>query len=131
MYNLPSVPPKQLSGKRLVLFSYGSGLAAAMYSLRVSTDFAPKSPLASLSCNVSDIPGLLTARRVVSPPEFEAIMKLREETHHKAPYEPQGNASDLFPSTFYLTSVDDKHRRTYGCVGVEDGTTKTVTNGTN
>lgn len=109
------------------MFSYGSGLAATMYSLRVSTDCAP---LASLSSNVSDIPGLLTARRVVSPVEFEAIMKLREETHHKAPYEPQGNAIDLFPSTFYLTSVDDKHRRTYDCVGVENGTTQTITNGT-
>ena len=129
-HNLLSVPPKELSGKRLVLFSYGSGLAATMYSLRVSTDCAPKSPLASLSSNVSDIPGLLTARKIVSPAEFEAIMKLREETHHKAPYDPQGNASDLFPSTYYLTSVDDKHRRTYGCVGVENDTTQTVTNGT-
>lgn len=110
---LASVSAKELSGKRVVLFSYGSGLAATMYSMRVTTDCGPESPLSSLKANVDDIPARLSSRKVVPPSEFEAIMKLREETHHKAPYTPQGSTDDLFPSTFYLTSIDNKHRRTY------------------
>ena len=30
-----------------------------------------------------------------------------------APYTPVGDTSDLFPGTWYLTEVDDKHRRKY------------------
>lgn len=100
-----------------MLFSYGSGLAATMYSMRVSTDYRAESPLSSLLANVADIPKQLAERTVVSPADFEKTMKLREETHHQAPYTPQGSTADLFPSTYYLVSVDDKHRRMYSRVG--------------
>ncbi|KAL1439426.1 hypothetical protein MTO96_010243 [Rhipicephalus appendiculatus] len=40
-------------------------------------------------------------------------MKLREETHHQAPYTPVGPLEDLFPGTWYLASVDSMHRRHY------------------
>lgn len=131
---IPSQDPFHMSGKRVVLFSYGSGLASAMYSIRVSTDCSPGSPLQSLVSNVKDIPSRLASRRVVPPAEFEAIMKLREETHHQAPYTPQGNSTDLFPATFYLTSVDNKHRRAYSQVPYEkarypDPVVQTVTSG--
>ena len=116
-----------MSGKRLVFFSYGSGLAAAMYSIRVASDCGPKSALSSLMAAVNDIPLRLASRTVVPPAQFEEIMKLREETHHKAPYVPQGKATDLFPGTFYLTAVDDKHRRAYSQVFKE--MSQTVTNG--
>ena len=112
-----SVSAEELSGKRLVLFSYGSGLAATMYSMRVSADCGAKSPLSSLLANVSDIPKQLAQRTVVSPADFEKTMKLREETHHQAPYTPCGSTSDLFPATYHLVSVDDKHRRMYSRVG--------------
>lgn len=118
-----------LSGKRVVLFSYGSGLASAMYSMRVSTDCSPKSSLAALVSNVREIPSQLASRKVVTPAEFEEIMKLREKTHHMAPYIPQGNTADLFPATFYLTAVDEKHRRTYSQVPRAEAKSETVTNG--
>lgn len=111
-----------------MLFSYGSGLAATMYSIRVATDCGPQSSLTSLMANISDVPGRLASRKVVSPTDFEKIMKLREETHHKAPYTPEGITADLFPSTFYLTSVDSKHRRAYRRVD-SAGVTVTVSNG--
>lgn len=106
----------ELKGKRIILFSYGSGLASAMFSLRISTDLGQVYTLSSLLYNVSDITKRLASRTVIPPQEFEQIMKLREETHHKAPYVPQGNQADLFPGTFYLSSVDEKHRRTYNQV---------------
>ena len=122
-----SKKPDDVSGKRLVCFSYGSGLAAAMFSVRVASDCGPKSALASLMANINDIPTRLSSRTIVPPAQFEEIMKLREETHHKAPYVPQGKATDLFPGTFYLTAVDDKHRRAYS--QVSDEMSATVTNG--
>ena len=126
-----SVSTKQLSGKRVILFSYGSGLAAAMYSLRVVADCGRASPLSALKANVSNIPSRLASRKVVPPAEFERLMSLREETHHMAPYTPQGSTADLFPSTFYLTTVDDKHRRAYNRVDstATDVAKVTVSNG--
>ncbi|CAI8022508.1 Hydroxymethylglutaryl-CoA synthase, cytoplasmic [Geodia barretti] len=116
---------EELAGKRVVLFSYGSGLASAMYSLRVSTDASPKSPLATLASGCTDLLKRLKDRKTVPPAEFEKKMKLREDTHHLAPYTPVGELEDLWPGTYYLTQVDEKHRRTYARL---EG--QTLTNGT-
>ena len=104
---------EQLAGRRMLLFSYGSGLASSMYSLRASSDSSPNSPLAILVAGCTDTLSRLKGRRTVPPAEFEKTMKLREETHHLAPYLPVGDLSDLAPGTYYLTGVDDKHRRSY------------------
>ena len=92
------------------MFSYGSGLASAMYSLRVA---AGSAALDALCANMADLHRRLDDRKTVPPAEFERVMKLREETHHLAPYTPVGSTEDLFPGTYYITNVDDKHRRTY------------------
>ena len=113
-----SVEGGALAGKQVVLFSYGSGLASAMYSIRVTTDLER---LAKVMKSVSDIPKRLAGRQFVPPPEFEQTMKLREETHHRAPYSPVGNPADLFPGTYYLVSVDDKHRRVYNRFPLQEG----------
>ena len=108
-----SKKPTELAGKRVVLFSYGSGLASAMYSLRFSQDPTPKSSLSKVMATLADIPTRLQLRRTTPPAEFEEIMKLREDTHHKCPYTPVSDIKDLFPGTYYLAQVDDKYRRTY------------------
>ncbi len=97
----------------MVLFSYGSGLASSIYSLRLADDATPTSPLVTLLSNVQDVPDRLQSRKIVAPSDFESIMKLKEETHHMAPYTPVGDTNGLFPGTYYLEKVDDKHRRTY------------------
>ena len=113
----PSIPPppprksaSELAGTRLMAFSYGSGLASTLYALRFSPDPAH---LERLMANVSEVPTMLESRRVVPPAEFEQTLKLREETHHSAPYKPVGGGGTLHPGTFFLTEVDDKHRRQY------------------
>lgn len=111
----------EIAGKRVVLFSYGSGLASALYCLRVSPDASPKSKLAVLAETQSHIPLRVKSRRTVPPAEFEKTMKLREETHHSAPYRPVCSPDELFPGTYYLASVDEKHRRTYERVPLEAG----------
>lgn len=104
---------EQLAGQRVALFSYGSGLASSLFSLRISQDSGPDSALAKLYNSLSDVHNRLESRTKVSPPDFAQVMKLREETHHLAPYQPTGTVEDLFPGTYYLASVDDKHRRAY------------------
>ena len=99
-----------LAGKRVVLFSYGSGLASAMYSLRVTSD--PKL-LSRLVSTLTDISERLASRKVVQPADFEQTMRLREDTHHLAPYTPVSDPTELCPGTYYLAAVDDMHRRVY------------------
>lgn len=103
----------EVAGKRVIMFSYGSGLASTMYSFRISADSAPTSDLSKLMQTVSGLSDRLKSRKTVAPSEFESIMSLREKVNHTTPYTPAGSVSDLFPGTYYLTSVDEKHRRQY------------------
>ncbi|NXN19926.1 HMCS2 protein, partial [Indicator maculatus] len=131
---------RDLAGCRIGAFSYGSGLAASMFSLRVSQDAAPGSALDKLISSLADLPARLDARKRVAPQDFAEIMKRREETHHlgewgrgdvtphplppqgptehhhsfpTANHAPHGSQADLFPGTWYLTRVDGKYRREY------------------
>lgn len=102
---------QDLVGKRAALFSYGSGLASSFFSIRVQD---PNGAVTRLHNHLRpDVLARLKARTKVSPEEFAKTMKLREDTHHLAPYDPVGLVESLFPSTWYLSSVDDKHRRQY------------------
>ncbi|KAK2179655.1 hypothetical protein NP493_478g03006 [Ridgeia piscesae] len=102
-----------VAGKRVVLFSYGSGLASSMFSLRVSENTSPGSDLDKLVSSLGDLKARLESRLRVDPSDFEKIMKLREDTHHLAPYTPVGSTEDMFPGTWYITHIDEMHRRTY------------------
>ncbi|XP_065905062.1 hydroxymethylglutaryl-CoA synthase 1-like [Dysidea avara] len=102
-----------LAGTRIVLFSYGSGLASSMFSLKFDTDKSPDSSLTALVRGASSLLHTLETRKCYSPAEFEATLSLREHAQLKAPYKPKSGHQDLFPGTFYLTNVDDAHRRTY------------------
>lgn len=95
--------------RRIALFSYGSGLASSFFSLRING--GPQ--LDRLLERLSDVKTRLEARNKVCPQDFDSVMKLREETHHCAPYQPQGDLTSLFAETWYLESVDEKHRRQY------------------
>ncbi|KAK6492564.1 hydroxymethylglutaryl-CoA synthase [Huso huso] len=109
--------PQQLAGERIGVFSYGSGFAATLYSIRVTQDATPGkfvcSSLDKLTASLCDLKSRLDSRRRVAPELFAENMKLRQETHHLANYIPQGSVDDLFPGTWFLTQVDEKHRRQY------------------
>ncbi|KAI1809693.1 hydroxymethylglutaryl-coenzyme A synthase C terminal-domain-containing protein [Poronia punctata] len=100
------VDSNTIQGKRIALFSYGSGLAASFFSLRVtgSTEAISKS---------LDIANRLNARRGVSPETYEAFCELRHNAHLQKNYEPKGDVSTIVPGTYYLTKVDDMFRRFY------------------
>jgi hydroxymethylglutaryl-CoA synthase len=107
---LLSQPAERLAGQKVALFSYGSGLASSFFSLTVSQ---PGPALNRLLLGVSDVESRLLARTKVSPPDFEACLGMREKAIHAAPHNPAGDTNGMFPGTWYLTGVDDKHRRQY------------------
>ncbi|KAI0011508.1 hydroxymethylglutaryl-CoA synthase [Xylariaceae sp. FL0662B] len=101
-----NVDSATLQGKRIGLFSYGSGLAASFFSARVngSTEKISK---------VLDIPNKLATRRAVSPETYEAFCELRHKAHLQKGYKPQGDVSTLASGTYYLENVDDMFKRHY------------------
>ena len=97
-----------LLGKRVVLFSYGSGLASSMFSITVKGSVSAIKKKLNVSQRLAD-------RSVIEPAEYDQIMLLREKTHNMKSYNPSGSVSmeNMFPGTYYLVNVDDKFRRTY------------------
>ncbi|KAL2771946.1 hydroxymethylglutaryl-CoA synthase, mitochondrial isoform 2 precursor [Daubentonia madagascariensis] len=104
---------QDLAGSRIGAFSYGSGLAASLFSFRVSQDASPGSPLEKLVSSTSDLPKRLDSRKRMSPEEFTEIMNQREHFYHKVNFSPPGDVNSLFPGTWYLDQVDELHRRKY------------------
>jgi len=110
----------ELSGKRIGLFSYGSGLASSMFSISVTSDSAPGSNLHKLIGNLSNVKTLLDQRLDIAPEKFTEMMEVREKNCHAAPYEPVGSIDSLYPGTYYLKHVDEAHRRFYGRVSSDE-----------
>lgn len=103
---LGNISSADLQGKRIGIFSYGSGLASSMFSLRVNGS-------TEAIASVLDIQNRLDARRTVPPKVYDELCNLREKAHLKKEYEPTGEVSDIVKDTYYLTSVDSMFRRTY------------------
>jgi len=110
---LVSAPADTLAGKHVALFSYGSGLASSFFSLTVTADRGRLAPL--LAC-LADVKARLEARTKLAPADFVATLAGREKAVHAAPFMPEGPTGDMFPGTWYLTSIDEKHRRQYSRV---------------
>ncbi|KAK4166463.1 hydroxymethylglutaryl-coenzyme A synthase C terminal-domain-containing protein [Cladorrhinum sp. PSN259] len=100
------VDSSALEGKRIALFSYGSGLAASFFSLRVngSTEKIAKT---------LDIPNRLLARRAVPPQAYDDMCNLRKQAHLQKNYTPKGDISGIVPGTYYLENIDDMFKRSY------------------
>ncbi|KAI9887322.1 MAG: 3-hydroxy-3-methylglutaryl coenzyme A synthase [Watsoniomyces obsoletus] len=103
---LTNVDAARLRGKRIGVFSYGSGLASSFFSLKVVGDVAPMTDQIQLHQR-------LQARRTVPPETYDEMCVLREKAHLQKNYTPQGDPTTIVPGTYYLTGVDDMFRRSY------------------
>jgi hydroxymethylglutaryl-CoA synthase len=97
---------QQLAHKKALLFSYGSGSAATMFSASFNK------PVDRIREQL-DLQNRLEHRRSVTSEEYLETMKLREKVHSLADYTPEQSVDDLFPGAYYLEQVDKKKRRTY------------------
>ncbi|KAH6900591.1 hydroxymethylglutaryl-coenzyme A synthase C terminal-domain-containing protein [Thelonectria olida] len=100
------VDSKDLEGKRIGLFSYGSGLAASFLSFRINGSVEH-------IADILDIPARLDARRAVPPATYDKMCDLRKQAHLQKDYTPKGEISTITPGTYYLTKVDDMFKREY------------------
>lgn len=98
--------PESLVGKRISMFSYGSGLAASFYAIRVAGDY-------SKLIEKTGLKQLLDERQAVSPEGYEQALHLREQAHLQKNFEPKGDTTHLRNNTFYLVKIDDKFQRFY------------------
>jgi len=104
---IDSVEPQELLNKRIALFSFGSGLAASFFTIKVRSDVSSMRKTLNLKERLSQM-------EVRPCEEFVSGLKLREEKHNIKNYEPTATADKLVKGTYYLEKVDDMHRRTYG-----------------
>ncbi|WFD30525.1 hydroxymethylglutaryl-CoA synthase [Malassezia sp. CBS 17886] len=96
----------ELQGKRIFMYSFGSGCAASFFIVRVvgsTTEIQQRMGLADR----------LKAMRVVSCDAYVDALRTREHAHNAAGYTPTGGVEDLWPDAYYLDNVDAKFRRTY------------------
>ena len=88
------------------MFSYGSGCAASMFTIRGKEDYA-------IIRSTSDFTERLDARIKKSPEEYDACLAERELKYGKNNYSPTGPVEELTPGTYYLEQIDEKWRRVY------------------
>ncbi|CAJ1943552.1 unnamed protein product [Sphenostylis stenocarpa] len=99
-----------LDGKRVILFSYGSGLASTMFSLQLREGQHPFS--LSNIVKVMDVTEKLKSRHEFPPEKFVETMNLMEHRYGAKEYVTSKDTSLLSPGTFYLIEVS-MYRRFY------------------
>lgn len=100
-----------LAGQRVVMFSYGSGLAATMFSFKLSEGQHPFS-LSNIA-TVMNVGGKLKSRHEFPPEKFVETMKVMEHRYGAKDFVTNKDCSLLAPGTYYLTEVDSLYRRFY------------------
>lgn len=100
------VNSEDLVGKRVSLFSYGSGLAASFFSLVVKKDISDIAATLNLKQK-------LEGRNFATPAEYEAAIELREKAHLQKSFTPTGSIEHIPKGTYYLTSIDERFQRKY------------------
>ncbi|KAL0295923.1 UNVERIFIED_CONTAM: Hydroxymethylglutaryl-CoA synthase [Sesamum radiatum] len=108
------------AGQRVILFSYGSGLTATIFSLRLSEGQHPFS-LSNIA-TIMNVSEKLKSRHEFPPEKFIEIMKLMEHRYGGKDFVTSKDCSLLAAGTYYLTEVDSKYRRFYAKKSNENGT---------
>ncbi|WFD26582.1 hydroxymethylglutaryl-CoA synthase [Malassezia nana] len=97
---------EQLDGKRLLMYSFGSGSAASIFTIRVAGSTEAIRQALQLNERLADM-------QVVPCAVYVDALKTREQTHNAVNYEPKGSLEDLWSNAYYLKNVDAKFRRFY------------------
>ncbi|KAI6702204.1 hypothetical protein NL676_011340 [Syzygium grande] len=100
-----------LCGNRVIMFSYGSGLSATMFSLKFNDGKHPFS-LSNITA-VMNVDKKLKSRHEFPPEKFVETMKLMEHRYGAKDFVTSKDCSLLAPGTYYLTEVDSMYRRFY------------------
>ena len=110
---LMNTADEELVGKRVALFSYGSGLASSMFSLTICPTESLRCSLDTLLVSLKSITKRLNERLEIEPREFVNILELREKSNNVSNFLPVCDQVDLFPGTYYLTKINSDYKRYY------------------
>jgi len=107
-------------GKKITVFSYGSGALATMYMLHVRTTNQSRFTIGKMTESL-DLVNRLESREKVDPCELDLALETRARMHTStAPYSPvYPTIGRLFPGTYYLNGIDTKWTRTYSRVPLD------------
>ncbi|KAK6341149.1 hypothetical protein TWF696_008236 [Orbilia brochopaga] len=97
---------EQLDGKRVGMFSYGSGLASSLFSIRAREGTEELKEKLDFHQRLAD-------RAVVDPSVYDSTMLLREKAHQQKEFTPSGSIDTIQSKAYYLVKVDDMFRREY------------------
>ncbi|AES76949.1 putative hydroxymethylglutaryl-CoA synthase [Medicago truncatula] len=100
-----------LVGKRVVMFSYGSGLTSTMFSFRLQEGQHPFN--LSNIVTVMNVSGKLKQRIELPPEKFVENTKIMEHHYGGKEFVTGQDCNYLLPGTFFLTKVDSMYRRFY------------------
>ncbi|KAH0785946.1 hydroxymethylglutaryl-CoA synthase, mitochondrial [Histomonas meleagridis] len=95
-----------LDGKHVLCFSYGSGCASTMFSLRVNGDLSKMKKVLNLEER-------LNSRTKRSVTDYEKSIQYENERYKTAPYTPKESKEYLWGNSWYLASIDEKWKRHY------------------
>lgn len=109
---LKSKEKEALKNNRIVLFSYGSGLAASMFSLIVANTADTQLDLIIKSLQMQR-EELENARFEVEPNVYHKYLDIREQSNKIVPRQIIFGPDTLRHGTWYLVSIDEKYRRKY------------------
>ncbi|RLV91546.1 Hydroxymethylglutaryl-CoA synthase [Spathaspora sp. JA1] len=101
------VGSENVQDKRIGVFSYGSGLAATLLSVRVVGDISKITKVLDFDYKLGE------GRKIESPEQFVAAIELREAAHLQKSFVPTGSIENLAQGTYYLQEIDEKFRRKY------------------
>ncbi|KAF3340695.1 hydroxymethylglutaryl-CoA synthase [Carex littledalei] len=116
-----------LEGQRIMMFSYGSGMTATVFSLKAKKAQHPFT-LSNIA-SVLDVSRKLESRHEVSPEKFVETLKLNEHRYGGNDFVTNNDTSVLSPGTYYLTNVDALYRRFYKKKGEEAKDAPKIANG--
>lgn len=116
-----------LAGSRVIMFSYGSGLTASMFSLKLNEGQNPFS-LSNVAA-VMNVGNKLKSRHEFPPEKFVETLKLMEHRYGAKDFVTSKDTSLLAPGTYYLTEVDFMYRRFYSKKPLNSNTTPVSENG--
>jgi 3-oxoacyl-(acyl-carrier-protein) synthase len=116
-----------LSGKRALMFSYGSGCMSTMFAIHGRDATDPRFSLTAMAEKLQ-ITERLKERVGVSAAEYEQFMNQRERFHGQHSVTPAQSLEWVFDGAYYLEAIDAQFRRTYARKTRE--TVETLVNGT-
>lgn len=96
----------RIVGKRLLFFSFGSGCAASMFSMRVDKSVERMKRGLKLRERLCE-------RIIVPAAVYDETLRKREQDYCRFGYVPSSDCSELFPGTYYLAAVGKNGERKY------------------